>query len=192
MNIPFLLKSLVQGHYRKDMSGQHFVHQYQNGRNKRQADEPVTSPSGRSNFGQIAGEIARAAGMPPGIIMLKQGEQRGDHQGFGKEHIEQQHGDELRQAGYKTAEDFIADVLKTYTHIYQVSQNRYALVAAGQKAKIHIVELRHDKGQQVYSVVTGYIAERSYLEKFRLLWKKQYIRKSLAAALLLLRKTGGA
>lgn len=187
MKILYLIKSLVHGHYRSDKSGQHYVHGYQDSRPKKTADEPVTAPSGRSNFGQIAGEIARAAGMPPGPVMLKHGEQRGDHQGFGKEHIEQQHGEELRQAGYKTAEEFVSDVLKNYNYIYQVSQNRYALVAAGQKAKIHIVELRHDKGQQVYSVVTGYIAERSYLEKFRLLWKRPYIRKAIDAALYLLR-----
>jgi hypothetical protein len=197
-----LLKSFVQGHVRHDQTGNHFVAGYQDKRTRREGDEPVLSPTGRDNFGQIMGEIARAAGIPPGPIKLMKGQQFADHKGYGKEHMAQQHGEEIRQAGYKSEEDFVADVVRNYSSIWQVGPNRYALAADGQRQKVHILELRHEHGQQFYSVVTGFIADRSYLSKYKPLWRKQLrkaldvMAESLALGLYLVRpghkKSGGS
>lgn len=185
-----LRKSVVVQHIRREASGKMTtVHQYSiNGRG-RQGEDIVTAPNGRDSFGMIQGEIARQAGMPPLPIKLLSGQQYGDHKGFGKLHIKEQHGEEIRKAGFKSEEEFVADVVKNFNAIYKVGENRYALVANGNLQKIHIVELSHDKSY--YNVITGYIAERKDFERKRdikLLWKQ--LRKALQEWAATLIKSG--
>lgn len=176
-----LLKSHIHAHDRHMQSGK-VVHVREHD-DSRQA---VIAPSGRDSFGSIQGEIAMAAKIPPGPIKLFKGAQFAEHSGFGKLHIEEQHGDEIRKAGYKGPEDFVADVIRNVSALYQVGDNRFAMVADGRQQRVHIVELRHEAGKQFYSIVTGYIVERTDFDRrgHRLLWKKG-MRKGLLEMFLL-------
>jgi hypothetical protein len=140
---------------------------------------PVMAPSGRDNFGSIQGEIAAKIGLPPGPIKLLQGRQIGDHSGFGKEHMHEQHGAEIRAAGFKSEEEFVADVVKNYSAIYDAGGGRYALVSDGAKQKVHILEISRNKVPPFYSIITGYITDRpKFTERnFKLLWKKGGLKK---------------
>jgi hypothetical protein len=183
-----MIKSHIHSYTRTTASGKTvFVGDHEDKRrvyvpdnSKRESEIPITAPNGRDNFGSIMGEVAMKAGMPPGPIKLLQGDQFADHKGFGKKHIQEQHGAELRAAGFKTEEDFLADVIKNYDSIYHLGGKRYALVADGQKQKVHIVEIKHDPKGSFYNVITGYIADRRqfYDGKFKLLWKRGGLRKS--------------
>ena len=180
--IAYLLKSVVAGHYRTEASGKRaYVPEYNDSRTKKNV--PVSAPNGRDNFGMIQGECAMKAGIPPGPIMLYAGTQISEHHGFGREHIKQQHGEEIRKAGFKSEEEFVADVAKSFNAVYKVGDNRYALVADGRQQKIHIIELTHDHGKQVYSVITAYVAERKDFHKrrFPLLWGRAFIKSMVEA-----------
>lgn len=183
-----LLKSFIHAHYRKENGKTVFVRDHNDTRSKQSPQDPVPAPSGRDAFGMIQGEVARAAGLPPGPIKLLQGKQIADHKGFGKEHIREQHGDEIRKAGYKSEEEFVADVVKNFNAIYKVGDNRFALVADGKQQRIHIVELSRDK--QFYNVITGYVAERSdfHRRNFKCLWKR--LAKALEAIKFCCRRMG--
>jgi hypothetical protein len=173
-----MIKSHVSAYTRITENGRlAFVPAYDNRKTKTQA--PITAPNDRDNFGMIQGEIAAKAGMPPGPVKLFEGEQVAEHRGFGKAHISAQHGTEIRAAGYRSEEEFVADVVKNFTAIYSAGGNRYALVAEHRgKPKVHIVEIRHQAAGDFYSVVTGYIADRQAVKRdWTLLWRRGGLRK---------------
>lgn len=164
-----MVKSHIQGYTRHTATGRSvYVREHDD---KRQAhpDEPVRE------FGTIPEEVAKAAGVPTAPIRLVRGKQFSEHKGFGLEHIEVQHGEEIRQAGYDSGEAFVEDVVKNFNAVYDAGGGRLALVSdSGQGQKIHIVEVRYSRGQKFYTVVTAYIAERPKFNerRYRLLWKK--------------------
>ena len=173
-----MLKSHIHAYTRQTADGRRvFVPDHQDSRQA--SEKPVNAPNGRDSFGMIQGEMAASAHMPPGPIRLFSGAQRGQHQGFGLQHIKEQHGSEIRAAGYASEEEFVADVVKNFTAIYKTG-DRYALVTENNgKPKVHILEIRHEKAQAVYSVVTGYIADRSAVKRdWQLLWKRGGLRKA--------------
>jgi hypothetical protein len=185
-----LKKSHIQAYTRTTETGKTvFVAQHEDKRrvyipdnsNQRTSggNEPVIAPSGRDNFGSIQGEIAAKIGLPPGPIKLLQGKQFGEHSGFGKQHMHEQHGAEIRAAGFKSEEEFVADVVKNYSAIYDAGGGRYALVSDGSKQKVHILEISRNKVPPFYSIITGYITDRpKFTERnFKLLWKKGGLKK---------------
>jgi len=173
-----LRKSHIEVYRRQNKSGTYtLVKEHEDGRIRHDPEEPVTAPNGRDNFGMLHGEAAIGSGLPPLPIRLLQGKQVSDHHGFGLSHIKEQHGEELRKAGYKSEEEFVADVVQNFNAIYKVGPNRYALVADGKNQRVHIVEMSRDK--RFYTVITGYIVELANFQNKRhqLLWKR--MRKAL-------------
>uniref|UniRef100_UPI00261B91FF PBECR2 nuclease fold domain-containing protein n=1 Tax=uncultured Rikenella sp. TaxID=368003 RepID=UPI00261B91FF len=77
----------------------------------------VTASNGSIDFGQIAEET----GLTPAPIRLSTGENRvgpdGKNHGYGLAHIEAGHGDQIRNAGYDSVEQFVELVGKQYTDI---------------------------------------------------------------------------
>ncbi|WP_300726190.1 LPD38 domain-containing protein [uncultured Rikenella sp.] len=77
----------------------------------------VTASNGSIDFGQITEET----GLTPAPIRLSTGENRvgpdGKNHGYGLAHIEAGHGDQIRNAGYNSVEQFVELVGKQYTDI---------------------------------------------------------------------------
>lgn len=186
-----MIKSHIQAYTRHTSSGATVqVREHEDSRRTyHNPDAPV------GEFGAIPYEVAAAAGIPAAPIRLVRGKQIDQHRGFGKEHIAVQHGNEIRQAGYQSEEEFVKDVASNYNAIYDAGKGRIALVADGKTGqKIHIIEARYSRGQKFYTVVTGYIAERPKFDerRYRLLWKR--IMKAIRQMLRMekLRKSGEA
>jgi hypothetical protein len=179
--IIYLLKSHVDQHERRYASGASgTVRAYDDRRQRSNPDAPVHDY-------QIPPEVAKKMGAT--TIRLTQGKQIDDHRGFGLEHIRQQHGAEIKAAGYADEQAFVADVVANFNVIYALDGNRIALVSEHDgRQKIHVVEARKDASGSFYSVVTGYIADRMKFDpkRNRVLWRK--LVKAFAA--LLLRRTG--
>lgn len=146
-----LIKSLVHGHLRHEQSGKTtYVPDYSN---KRTVHTPT------KDVGNIPPGIP---GTYPAPIRLTPGKQIADHKGWGLEHIRQQHGEEIRAAGYKDEMEFVDEVIHNYNAIYRIDSKKIAIVRdSGAGQKIHVVELREERGQKFYSIVTAYIADRA-------------------------------
>ena len=177
-------QSEIMGGERAHKEGDVFLDDYHHfTRHHNNPDTPI------GEFGAIPEEVATSAGIPAGPIRLMHGRQIDKHRGFGREHIAVQHGKEIREAGYKSEEEFVQDVVRNFNAIYDVGNGRIALTADGKEGqKIHIIEARYSKGQKFYTVVTGYIATRPKFseQRHKLLWKR--VMKALASHLYILKK----
>lgn len=164
--IMLLRKSEVTSHTSHTKDGrQYFVPEYANNRTRQ--EQPVRE------YPALPEAVARQCQLPSVPIRLMKGQQIADHRGFGLEHIRQQHGAEIRKAGFKSEEDFVYDVLTNYNAIYEVGGGRFAFVVERQgKPKVHVIEVRQERGKQFLSVVTGYVADNQLPRHFRLKWRK--------------------
>lgn len=164
-----LHKAKVVGHMRLLPSGgSTYIKEHRDSRPDRSPDQTIREFS-------LPKEVFETAGIPAVPIRLVRGRQIADHRGFGLEHIEAQHGHELRRAGYKSAEDFVAEVFGNVSQIYRVSDRRFAFVENDHgKQKVHIVEARKNMGEKFYTVITGYIADRAKFDDRRdkLVWSR--------------------
>jgi len=62
----------------------------------------------------IFGEIREDSGLTPAPIKLSEGYQDENGKGYGLVHIEANHGDQIRQAGFSSVEDFVYYVAENY------------------------------------------------------------------------------
>ena len=62
----------------------------------------------------VFGEIREDSGLQPAPIRLSEGFQDADGKGYGLAHIEANHGEQIRDAGFASVEDFVAFVAKNY------------------------------------------------------------------------------
>ena len=70
----------------------------------------VVSENGTTSFGVIREE----SGLPSAPIKLSEGYQDENGKGYGLRHIEAGHGEEIRNAGFSTVEEFVSYVAKNY------------------------------------------------------------------------------
>ena len=62
----------------------------------------------------VFGEIREDSGLQPAPIRLSEGFQDEDGKGYGLAHIEANHGEQIRSAGFASVEDFVAFVAQNY------------------------------------------------------------------------------
>lgn len=70
----------------------------------------VVSSDGTTSFGEIREE----SGLPAAPIKLSEGYQDEDGKGYGLVHIEANHGEQIRKAGFASVEEFVSFVAKNY------------------------------------------------------------------------------
>lgn len=77
----------------------------------------VVSSNGTTAFG----EIREDSGLTSAPIKLSEGfnntDENGNNIGYGRQHIEANHGDEIRNAGYSSVDRFVEDVTRNYNEI---------------------------------------------------------------------------
>lgn len=116
----------------------------------------VRTASGSVRFGTVSVQTAKEANITPGPIMLKHGEHTGPHKGYGRKHIQAEHGKEIAAAGFSSPEEFVQYVASNFNAIYPAKKGRIALVVEGPPQQIAIVELKKNKKGGYYSVFTAY------------------------------------
>ncbi len=127
-----------------------------------------TASGGSEIFGRISAEIAKKIRREAAPIKLQHGDAR-----FGAVHIEQSHGAEIRRAGYKSIEAFIADVAKNYSEIRQGEGSRLLLVKKNEGLKVNIIELRPHKDGSFYGITTGGVYREKYFANYKALWERR-------------------
>lgn len=150
---------------------------------------PVPNEGGNLDYGVIAPEIARDAGIPALPIRLANGEHRWPKSGFGICHILAQHGNDLADADYVSVQDFVAHTAREFNAIHhRVEHRREAGVNAPSKEinrwiltirpdsdlpdyRMLVVEV-HRSGEYL-AVVAGYLREAGRPINDKLVWERR-------------------
>lgn len=141
----------------------------------RQPEAFVSAPDGSIDFGEITPEMALAMRRQAGKIRLQNGVQNADGTGWGLSHIEANHGDQIRNAGFESVQHFVSHVARNFNEVLQ-AKNRQLLVAIdGGRQDVMFVQLEPEEGGDFYRINTAFPASRNYLEKqqkkgMKLLW----------------------
>jgi len=124
----------------------------------------VENPDGGLDFGYLPEDIARIIRRQPGPIRLLESDLR---------HIEERHGDQIRQAGYRDVIQFVDASSKSYNAIYRGDRGTLFLVTdnPGTKAKNVIVRLTPMTGKEedFWAIKTAAIMRRDYFRGRELL-----------------------
>lgn len=140
----------------------------------------VETSSGSIEFGLVE----RESGLTPAPILLSEGmitnPQTND--GYGLVHIEARHGDQIREAGYKSVVDFIEAVAKGYTTIREGKkrdgQQTYLLQLTDKHNNTLMVELSSDG--TYWNINTAGIFKMSYGKNGKVVYNRYTTAKQTA------------
>lgn len=127
----------------------------------------VVSSDGTTSFGEIRDE----SGLPPAPIKLSEGYQYENGKGYGLIHIEANHGEQIRNAGFESVEDFVSFVAKNYDEDnIRVGKNRsrtgnstYLIQVTDKYDNTLFIELSRDGSY--WNVNSGGIFRKGYSNK---------------------------
>lgn len=92
--------------------------------------------------------------------------QNPDGTGYGLAHIEANHGDQIRNAGFSSVREFVAHISDHFNEVLQAAKGRWLLVAVTNgRRDISLVQLEPAPGGDFYRVNTAFPASCNYLEK---------------------------
>ena len=84
------------------------------GENTEEVDENGRPFVKAADGSTVFGEIRESSGLQPAPIKLSEGYQDQDGKGYGLVHIEANHGEQIRNEGFETVEDFVSYVAQNY------------------------------------------------------------------------------
>lgn len=114
----------------------------------------------------IFGEIEKSSGLTPAPILLSEGiiTNPATNEGYGLVHIEARHGDQIRNAGYKSIVEFVEEVAQNYEVIREGKDRQghqtYMLQLTDKHNNTLMVELSGDKSY--WNINTAGIFKKSY------------------------------
>ena len=129
----------------------------------------VLSSEGTTIFGEVTGE----SGLIAAPIKLNLGEnvvdENGINRGYGLLHIEAEHGEQIRMAGFSSVEEFVEDVAKNYDTIREgnvIADNQtYLLEVSDDHNNTLFVQLSRDGGY--WNVNSAGIFRKKYSRRKR-------------------------
>ena len=126
----------------------------------------VVSSDGTTTFG----EITEDTGLTAAPIKLSEGVADEKGNGYGLRHIEARHGDQIRNAGFSSVEEFVKYVASNYDkHNIKIGKKRangvetYLIQAEDEHSNVLYVELSKDGSY--WNVNSGGIFRKGYAEK---------------------------
>ncbi|TCP16915.1 LPD38 domain-containing protein [Simplicispira metamorpha] len=126
----------------------------------------VPAPDGGLDYGEITPEMGKAMRRQAGVIRLQQGVQNADGTGWGLAHIEANHGNQIRNAGFASVQDFVAHIANGFNEVLQASKGGQLLVAVSTgRRDVMFVQLEAAQEGDFYRVNTAFPVSRNYLEK---------------------------
>ncbi|MEG2469128.1 MAG: PLxRFG domain-containing protein [Comamonas sp.] len=155
-------------------------------RSVRKPEDFVSSPDGSLDFGEISPEMGKTMRRQAGKIRLQQGVQNEDGTGWGLEHIEANHGLQIRNAGFASVEAFVGHIARGFNEVLQAAKGGQLLVAVSTgRRDVMFVQLEVAQEGDFYRVNTAFPASRNYLEKqegkgAKILWSGSEPRSAVA------------
>ncbi len=164
-------KPLASLSRRKDRKGEEV--QYKKIRIKDSPSDIVLLPDGSENFG-IMPEITLNNGkrLKSAPIRLKRGRSFMGG-GSGLAHIEDVHGEEIRQAGYSGVQEFVWDLINGFDEIWEGTGGSLTLVRSSRRGKqAGFIEL--EKQENYYEIKSAFPVQGVYPQQKtrKLLWKR--------------------
>ena len=126
----------------------------------------IEYPDGGKPVGEVTPEIAATLQLnKPGVIVLDD---------TGIQHIEDRHGEQLRQKGFKTIEDFVSYVLDNFDAVYLGNQNNsYELVCRGNEPFPKVtIKLKFENVGEYYRISNAQFIRSGSFKKKTPLWEK--------------------
>ncbi|MDR1367242.1 MAG: hypothetical protein LBJ76_00800 [Candidatus Accumulibacter sp.] len=136
----------------------------------------IPAPGGENDYGAITPEMARAMKRQSGPIRLQQGIQNADGTGWGLAHIEANHGEQIRRAGFASVEDFVSRIAANFNRVLQTSNAQLLVAITDGRQEVMFIQLSPSSEGDFYRVNTAFPASRDYLAKqerkkgYRMLW----------------------
>ena len=129
-----------------------------------------------SNETTIFGEIGEETGLTPAPIKLSEGfnrkDDKGRNHGYGFKHIEESHGDQIRNYGFESIPEFVESVAKNYTIVRKGNKRNgidtYILEVSDKKNNTLFVELSKDGSY--WNVNSAGVFRKGYSKKKEVVW----------------------
>lgn len=129
-----------------------------------------------SNETTIFGEIREETGLIPAPIKLSEGfnrkDEKGRNHGYGFKHIEESHGDQIRNYGFESIPEFVESVAKNYTIVRKGNKRNgidtYILEVSDKKNNTLFVELSKDGSY--WNVNSAGVFRKGYSKKKEVVW----------------------
>lgn len=129
-----------------------------------------------SNETTIFGEIREETGLTPAPIKLSKGfnrkDEKGRNHGYGFKHIEESHGDQIRNYGFESIPEFVESVAKNYTIVRKGNKRNgidtYILEVSDKKNNTLFVELSKDGSY--WNVNSAGVFRKGYSKKKEVVW----------------------
>ncbi|MCE1249261.1 MAG: hypothetical protein LWW82_00845, partial [Comamonadaceae bacterium] len=140
-----------------------------------QAEQPtdfIPAPDGGLDYGEITPEMGQAIRRQAGKIRLQQGNER-----FGLTHIESRHGEEIRNAGFASVQEFVADIAKNIDQVWKPdATSQLVALHVVKNDRVMFVQLQSESsgGQDFYTVNTAFPSRAGYVankKNWKMLWE---------------------
>ena len=128
----------------------------------------INAPDGSMDFGVITPEQAEIMGRQPGPIRLQQGAQNADGTGWGLEHIEANHGEQIRNLGFSDAQSFVHEIINNVESVWKPEHSTQLVLAQSTvRSRVVFIELKpgSDANGDFYTVDTAFPTAKRYLDK---------------------------
>ena len=118
------------------------------------------------DLGFIHEDIGKQINRQTAPIRLERGDEN-----YGEIHIDNKHGDEIRDAGYPDVKSMVNDVAANYSDIYEGRKGTLLLAKKNGKIKVAFVELKPADTGDYYSVGSAFISRSDFLKNKKKLWE---------------------
>jgi hypothetical protein len=149
------------------------------------AEEFVLTSDGSVNFGEITADMAKVMGRQAGKIRLQQGVQNSDGTGYGLAHIEANHGEQIRGAGYESVEQFVSESIAGMDSVWSPGKTtQLVALQSSKKGQAVFIQLQPavDEVGDYYRINTAFPVSGGYAQKREKRgWKKLWSRDPVPA-----------
>lgn len=135
----------------------------------------VKAPNGSIDFGEITTSMAKEMRRQSGKVRLETG-----NESFGEKHIEQRHGEQIRDMGYTSVADFVADAVKHIESIWSAHKgSQMVMIQSHEKGRAVFIQLKPSENGDFYTINTAFPVSDGYAEKKK--WEKLWSGESVPA-----------
>lgn len=134
----------------------------------------VKSSDGTTTFGYIKAD----SGLTPAPIKLSEGfnnkDEKGNNIGYGRVHIDEGHGEQIREAGYASIEEFVEKVARDYKEIRigrdRKSNQTYMLLELHDEKHNATLYVELSRNGEYWNVNSGGVFKKKYTDKNDIVW----------------------